>query len=79
MGNYFKDESDINEIKKEESEESTPISNEKISELNSRISLLEQRLLNKFAYPLDNNSLYFENIPISFHEDNIYLHILIYV
>ena len=75
MGNYLKDEADNKEIK---NEEPTPISNEKLSELNSKISLLEQRLLNKFAYPLDYNSLYYENIPISFHEENIYLHTLIY-
>ena len=75
MGNYLKDEADNKEIK---NEESTQISNEKLSELNSKISLLEQRLLNKFAYPLDYNSLYYENIPISFHEENIYLHTLIY-
>ena len=74
MGNFFK--SQENEIKIEEP--STPQSLKKIDELNEKISILEQRLLNKFAYPLDNSSLYFENIPISFNEENnIFLHTLI--
>ena len=79
MGNYFKDESGVDEIKKGESEESAPMSNEKMSELNSRVSLLGQRLLHEFAYPLGDDSLCFENIPISFREDGVCLRVLIYV
>ena len=60
-----------NEIPKE-------ITQEKINELNNRASILEQKLLNKFVYPLDNNSLYYENIPILFQGDNTYLHTLVY-
>ena len=72
MGNYFKE-------KEKKQEESTSISPDTINELNQRVSALEQRLLNKFVYPLDNESLCYENIPISFNnENNIYLHTLIY-
>ena len=72
MGNYFKE-------KEKKQEESTSMSPDTINELNQRVSALEQRLLNKFVYPLDNESLCYENIPISFNnENNIYLHTLIY-
>ena len=72
MGNYFKE-------KEKKQEESTSISPDTINELNQRVSALEQRLLNKFVYPLDNESICYENIPISFgNENNIYLHTLIY-
>ena len=72
MGNYLG--GNKNEIK----EETTPMSPEKITEMNEKVALLEQRLLNKFVYPLDNSSLYYENIPISFHEEMCYLHTLAY-
>ena len=73
MGNYLKAKENT-EVK---NEESNPITPGKIEELNERISSLEQRLLNKFVYPLDNNSLYYENIPILFQEQNLYLHTLV--
>lgn len=71
MGNSLKDN-------EKEKEESIAISQDKINNLNQKVAFLEQRLLNKFAYPLDNNSLYYENIPISFHNENVYLHTLVY-
>ena len=73
MGNYLKAKENT-EVK---NEESNPITPGKIEELNERISSLEQRLLKKFVYPLDNNSLYYENIPILFQEQNLYLHTLV--
>ena len=54
------------------------ISQENLNELIKRTNALEQSLLNKFTYPLDNNSIYYENIPISFKCENTYLHTLIY-
>ena len=67
-----------NEEKKEPNEIIlNEITQEKLTELISRANILEQRLLNKFVYPLDNKSLYYENIPISFQGDNTYLHTLV--
>ena len=74
MGNCFNTEEkkETNEIILNE------ITQEKQNELSNRANILEQQLLNKFVYPLDNKSLYYENIPISFQGDNTYLHTLVY-
>ena len=74
MGNSLKENDDDNKKEKD----SKQSSEEKINELNLQISILEKRLLNKFAYPLNNDSLYYENIPISFNNENLYLHTLVY-
>jgi len=69
-----------NNIKKDENNGERIINNEQekqLNELNQRVNILEQKLLNKFAYPLDNNLLYYENIKISFQGDNTYLHTLV--
>ena len=67
-----------NELKIEEGDSNENETQEKIKELNNRVTLLERRLLNKFAYPLDNKSLYYENIKIDFQGENTYLHTLVY-
>ena len=61
------------EVKKEDLKQSE----EKINELNIKVDILEKRLLNKFTYPLNNDSLYYENIPILFNNENLYLHTLV--
>ena len=72
MGNCFgKKEENTNDLTIKE------ISEEKIEELNRRTSLLEKLLLNKFVYPLDNKSLFYENIKIEFEGDDTYLHTLV--
>ena len=69
-----------NNIKKDENNGEKSINDEQekqLNELNQRVNLLEQKLLNKFTYPLDNSSIYYENIQISFQGDNTYLHTLV--
>ena len=73
MGNEIK-----NESQKEGDSGENKSTQEKIKELNNRATLLEQRLLNKFAYPLDYKSLYYENININLKGENAYLHTLVY-
>ena len=76
MGNNLNKEEN-NEDKKEEQSLSKEESQEKIKELRAKADLLEKRLLDKFTYPLDSNSIYYQDIPISFQNENIYLHTLV--
>ena len=78
MGNNLKKEDSNEEVKKEEKNTPKEVSQEKMNELNNRAGILEQRLLNKFTYPLDNNSIFYENIKIDFQGENTYLHTLVY-
>ena len=78
MGNNLKTKENNEEKNKEEISRSKDISQEKLNELKNRVDLLEKRLINKFAYPLNYKSLYYENIPISFQKENHYLHTLVY-
>ena len=76
MGNELnKDEN--TEEKKQEKSSPKDIFKSNLDELNKRAAVLEQNLLNKFTYPLNNKSIYYENIPILFKEENIYLHTLV--
>ena len=75
MGNNINSEN--NQENKQKESLPNKASQEKLTELNNRANSLEKRLLNKFTYPLDNNSIYYENIPISFQGDNTYLHTLV--
>ena len=72
MGNNLNKERN-EDIKKEKKE----VSQEMLKELRTKADLLEKRLLDKFTYPLDSNSIYYQDIPISFQGDNNYLHTLV--
>ena len=77
MGNNLNKEEN-NEDKKDESTLSKEeVSQDKLKELRAKADLLEKRLLDKFAYPLDSNSLYYQDIPILFQGENIFLHTLV--
>ena len=78
MGNNLKKEENNEEIKNEEKSTPIEISQEKMNDLNNRAGILEHRLLNKFTYPLDNKSIFYENIKIDFQGENTYLHTLFY-
>ena len=74
MGNWFNFNNSNNH--QEQSNQILTLSD--LNELKRKASLLEQRLLNKFAYPLNNTLIYYEDIPISFQGESTYLHTLIY-
>ena len=76
MGNWFKRNNSEQTNRQEQSSEN--LIEQDLNELKRKTSLLEQRLLNKFTYPLNNNSIYYEDIPILFQGENTYLHTLIY-
>ena len=78
MGNNLKkQENNDNNIQNDPS--SIKLSQEEeLIKLNDRVTLLEQNLLNKFTSPLDNTSVFYENIPITFYGENTYLHTLVY-
>ena len=79
MGNSLKNQQkNENQNTEETSSVNLNKEQENLIKLNERSTLLEQTLLNKFTQPLDNTSIFYENIPISFQGENTYLHTLVY-
>ena len=74
MGNNLNKEENNEDKKVEQTLSKEDASQEKLKELRAKADLLEKRLLDKFAYPLDSNSLYYQDIPILFQGENIILH-----
>ena len=49
-----------------------------VENLSKQADKLEKKLLDNYASPLNNKSLYYENIPIKLNGENYYLHTLLY-